>query len=806
MKCPKSQRLRWLSVRSATSAGVARALLSWRLLILAMPLVLGGLLQACGGGGRPAPVPSNIQSITIDPINPTVAVSTSLQLHATVNNKNGTTKDVTESATWVSADPTVANVSNAAGSQGLTSGASVGATTITASFGGVSGTTTFTVTNASLKSITVVPVNPMIARGTTVQLTATGNFSDGSVQDLTTQVSWSSGNSGIATVSTTPGSQGLATGVSVGNTPITATFDGVSGSTTVTVSSATVTSITVTPPLATITKGTTLQLTATCNLSDGATQDCTGDVSWASSSSSIAKASDTSPTKGLVSGVGVGTATITASFSGQQGTATVTVTNATLTSIEITPPDPSIVNGSKVGLTATGKFSDGMTQDLTTQVSWTSSDETIAQVSNVVGTQGLVTGLAVGSTSITAVLNGVSGSTTVTVIAATLTSITITPDSSIANGTTEQLTATGNYSDGTTQDLTDQVSWTSGNDAIEQVSNVPGTQGLVTGLAVGSTSITAELNGVSGSTTVTVIAATLTSITITPPDPSVASGTTEQLTATGNYSDKTTQDLTIQVSWTSSDETIAQVSNVPGTQGLVTGLAVGSTSTTAELNGVSGSTTVTVTAPTLTSMSGQVVTGSVPISGSQVTLYQVGSSYGGAPTALSSSTSDSSGNFLFDSFVCPSSNAQVYAVAVGGNPGSATPPSGTESPIALMAALGSCGALPATIVINEVSTVASVYALAQFFNTTVTLHIPAIGAPSTDATGLTNGAALITTNLVDITSGAAGSFLSSGVNSPANLDSLANILAACVVSNSQSSSPCNLGVRQAGGYDAGDTQ
>jgi hypothetical protein len=118
------------------------------------------------------------------------------------------------------------------------------------------------------------------------------------------------------------------------------------------------------------------------------------------------------------------------------------------------------------------------------------------------------------------------------------------------------------------------------------------------------------------------------------------------------------------------------------------------------------------------------------------------------------------------------------------------PPSGTDSPIALMAALGLCKALPPTIVINEVSTVASAYALAQFFNKTVTQHIPGIGAPSSNATGLANGAALITTNLVDIATGTVASFLSSGVNSPANLDSLANILAACVVSNSRLSSPC----------------
>ncbi|MGO9449595.1 MAG: Ig-like domain-containing protein [Candidatus Binataceae bacterium] len=139
-------------------------------------------------------------------------------------------------------------------------------------------------------------------------------------------------------------------------------------------------------------------------------------------------------------------------------------------------------------LTATGNFTDGSTQDLTTQVSWISADDTIAQVSNVAGTQGLVTGLNTGNTTISANLNGIVGSATVTVSAATLSSITITgPVDTIAKGTTAQLTATGNFTDGSTQDLTNQVSWTSADNSIAQVSNVSGSEGLVTGINLGNT-------------------------------------------------------------------------------------------------------------------------------------------------------------------------------------------------------------------------------------------------------------------------------------------------------------------------------
>jgi trimeric autotransporter adhesin len=72
------------------------------------------------------------------------------------------------------------------------------------------------------------------------------------------------------------------------------------------------------------------------------------------------------------------------------------------------------------------------------------------------------------------------------------------------------------FSDGTTQDLTNQVSWTSGSNTVVQVSDAPGTKGLVTSLSIGSTAITVTLNGVQGATTVTVTAAIVTSITVNP--------------------------------------------------------------------------------------------------------------------------------------------------------------------------------------------------------------------------------------------------------------------------------------------------
>src|SRR5262249_28412989 len=160
-----------------------------------------------------------------------------------------TTKDLTDSVTWATADPVVAHVSNAAATKGVAGGTGIGATTVTAAFKGVKGVSAFTVTKASLASITVEPVNPLVAKGTAVHLAAQGNFSDGTVQDLTTQVTWSSGKSSIAQVSNASATIGLVTGVSIGKTPITATLGGMQGSTAATVTAPTLTSITITAPV-----------------------------------------------------------------------------------------------------------------------------------------------------------------------------------------------------------------------------------------------------------------------------------------------------------------------------------------------------------------------------------------------------------------------------------------------------------------------------------------------------------------------------------------------------------------------------
>ena len=448
-------------------------------------------------------------------------------------------------------------------------------------------------TGASLKSVEVTPANAHFAAGTTLQMSATAIYSDGTFDDVTSQVSWTSSNTAVTSVSNTNSTQGLAAAVAPGSVTVSAAFKGTTGSTPLTVTAAELLSIEITPLTPTIASGTRLQLTATGIFSDHSNQDLTRQVSWASTNTTVASVSNVAGSNGLMSTAAIGTAAVSATLGSVSGSTGLTVSAAALTSIEVTPSSPGGAKGTQEQLAASGVFSDNSRQDLTAQVTWSSGDGAVAAVSNVAGKRGLVTNTGVGAASIFAALNGVSGSAVVTVTAATLVSIQVSPaNSSLANGLTEQLVATGTFSDNSTQNVSTQVTWSSSNASAATVSNAAGSQGLASSAAPGNTSITATSGAVSGNTTLTVTAAALKSIQVTPVDAKLADGLTEQLTATGIFTDSSTQDVTTQVTWSSADKAVAIVSNATGSHGLVTAVGSGTVILSASLGDVSGTTTV----------------------------------------------------------------------------------------------------------------------------------------------------------------------------------------------------------------------
>jgi 6-phosphogluconolactonase (cycloisomerase 2 family)/uncharacterized protein YjdB len=478
----------------------------------ALLLYFAGLIAGCGFSSNSisivGPTPPTLTSISVAPANLTLHVGSTRQFIATGSYSDGSQQNITASVTWSSTAATVASINNVAGSNGIATAVAAGSTTITAASGTLSGSTTLNVTSATLVSIGVTPAAPTIAKGTTQQFTATGVYSDNTTQNLTPVVSWHVVNPAVASITTALGSGGLATGVAPGTTQVTASLGGVIGSTNLKVTAAVLVSIAITPSNSSIAKGTVQQLTATGTYSDNSTQDLTASVTWAPTTSAIATVSNTAGSVGKATALSPGTVTITASLGAVTGSTMLTVTPAVLVSIAVTPANASIAKGTTQQFTATGTYSDTSTLDLTTSVAWAPMAGAIATVSNTAGSQGLADALSPGTVTVTATLGTIVGTTQLTVTAATLVSIDVTPATAtirIGAAHAQHYTATGHYSDLTTQDITASVTWNSATTATATISNAAGSNGLATGLAQGTTSITAALGAInSNSATLTV--------------------------------------------------------------------------------------------------------------------------------------------------------------------------------------------------------------------------------------------------------------------------------------------------------------
>jgi streptogramin lyase len=174
--------------------------------------------------------------------------------------------------------------------------------------------------------------------------------------------------------------------------------------------------------------------------------------------------------------------------------------------------------------------------------------------------------------------------------------------------------------------------------------------------------------------------------------------------------------------------------------------------------------------------------GQQPVIGATVQLYAAGNAGNGtAPTALlaNSLTTNSAGGFAVPSgYSCPSAQTPIYLLAKGGQAGSG---SSANPSLWLMTALGPCGSIGAggSFVVNEVTTAASVWALASFMTSG-----GQVGASCTNTTGLDN-AFLNVNSLVNVSAGMSpGSGLPSTLAVPTRkLNTLANALASCTGSS-----------------------
>ena len=357
------------------------------------------ILVSCGGGSSSTPTDATLSSIALSVPSSTIPVGFSQDFTATGTYSDDSTKDISREVEWSSSNDSIAIID----ATGNITGMSAGTVTITATLDEITKTTSFTVSSATLSSISINPSNGTIGVGKAKLFKATGTYSDSTSFDISDRVTWSSSDISIAVIQ----SSGIASGVSVGTAFITAALGSVSETTLLNVSATTLSSITLSPSSSSIASGTLQIFEATGINSDGSTLDLTTTAVWSSSNTNVA----TVDSSGIATGVSSGTVTITATSDDKSGTATLIVTAATLSSLSVTPSTTSIIKGNTVDFSATGSYSDSTNKDLSNKATWTSSNNAIATISS----SGVATGVTTGTVTITATFEDKSDTALLTI-------------------------------------------------------------------------------------------------------------------------------------------------------------------------------------------------------------------------------------------------------------------------------------------------------------------------------------------------------------------------------------------------------
>ena len=365
---------------------------------------LNGYLYRCNVSGSCTPaINSNSATLTVNPYPSAISGSATVVVGFPV------TLTSSGSGSWTSSNTSVATVGSASG---IVSGVSAGTTIITYAF--VSGCYVTKVETVN----TLAPITgpTTVFAGSTITLA-----------DITTGGTWSSSNTGVATI----GSTGIVLGVASGTTVITYAITG--GYTTYVVS---------VNSLAPITGPTSVFAGNTITLADA-----TSGGTWSSSNTSVAPINSS----GVVLGVAAGTTVITYTVGADYVTYSITVnTIAPITGLT------SVLVGNAIILS-----------DATSGGSWSSSNSSVATI----GLLGNVTGVSHGTTTITYAIG--SAYATYTVEVDTMASITGLLVVLVGNTITLADTTAGG-------------TWSSNNNTIATI----GTSGIVTGINTGTTTIT----------------------------------------------------------------------------------------------------------------------------------------------------------------------------------------------------------------------------------------------------------------------------------------------------------------------------
>lgn len=347
-------------------------------------------------------VAATLNKLLVTPADPTIAKGTSVHFSATGLYSDGSSVDVTASATWAVTDVVGAGVAAIDGT-GTANGKAEGQAEVSADFGGLTAETSLNVSPATAVSIAISPVSTSIAKGTSQRFLALATLTDGSTQDVSAATAWTSSDrtgSGVAAID----SSGLAKGNAVGSATITGAYKGNTATATLEVTPAVLTSLAVSPAALTIFKGQYASLAAIGTYSDGSTQDLSATAIWTESDVTGTDVASVAA-GGRVFGKSVGKAKIAAAVGALASSAAIEVTPPVYTGLSISPSSNVTFRGFPVQFNAIAALPDGSTQDVTATATWSETDYIGTGVATV-NSRGLVTPLASGIANINASFSG----------------------------------------------------------------------------------------------------------------------------------------------------------------------------------------------------------------------------------------------------------------------------------------------------------------------------------------------------------------------------------------------------------------
>ena len=328
------------------------------------------------------------------------------------------------------------------------------------------------------------------------------------------------------------------------------------------------------PPAAVLATGTALPVAVTLVTSSGDSVDVTDDAVWSSTAPRISIVTNAPGQQGTLLGRAAGSATVTARVDRLQATLPVLVTAATLQGVGVQPP-PAVVSWAPSRFAATGRFSDGTTQDVTGLVTWAPSERTVLRIRGTGPDRGIARGIDAGTVQVLAhPVGGAPTTVAVTVNTSPPTSLALlVPDGGVAVGTHPQAQAFAQTSGGVTVDVTALVEWSSSDPTLATISSVV-RPGSITTLRAGAPTLTARFAGLSTGVPLQILSDALTRLSVTAPA-SLAVGASATAAVTATLSGGGAQLLGDDVVWSVDRPGVLGVSNAPGARGRLLALGPG---------------------------------------------------------------------------------------------------------------------------------------------------------------------------------------------------------------------------------------